>query len=293
MLYIDGFPAGRSSTVVALPSEVEPTQQAWLGRSLYPGDPGLHGLMDDFRIYNRKLSSTEIADLAWPDSDYSSWRFDENTGTTASDSSDNALDATLEGGASWTAGRLNSAVSLSGTDQYVSFADNPIADCTTELTISVWVNSGAFDYWDGWSRILDFGNGFINPDRDVSAGAFLTPLGLDGHITFSLKAPGDPNELFMVANSGVPADGAWHHVAVVVSETEARIQLDGINVFYAEYATWPWAWVLPGELGALTQNRLGRSAYYPADADLHGSLDELRISCRAYTYDEVRSLAFQ
>src|SRR4051812_38750580 len=80
-VYIDGFPAAaRLGGPVVPPREMEPlSPNSWLGRSHFEssGDPRLNGMLDDFRIYNRVLTASEIEDLAWPQHDYSYWRFDE------------------------------------------------------------------------------------------------------------------------------------------------------------------------------------------------------------------------
>jgi hypothetical protein len=49
--------------------------------------------------------------------------------------------------------------------------------------------------------------------------------------------------------------------------------------------------ILPKDMGNTTQNWLGRSQYYPADAHFTGSLDEFRIYNRALSASEVRYLA--
>ena len=89
-------------------------RNSWIGKSRFASDPGFDGTLDDFRIYDRQLTPAEIQDLAWPKTDYSYWRFDEGTGTTTVDSSDNAVGSALAGGATWTTGRLGGAVDLAG-----------------------------------------------------------------------------------------------------------------------------------------------------------------------------------
>jgi hypothetical protein len=47
--------------------------------------------------------------------------------------------------------------------------------------------------------------------------------------------------------------------------------------------------VTPADFAATTENWLGRSRF--PDPYLNGSIDDLRIACRAYTADEIKSLA--
>jgi hypothetical protein len=42
------------------PSSLGSTCSNWIGRLQYPADPYLHGWIDEFRIYNRDLSASEI-----------------------------------------------------------------------------------------------------------------------------------------------------------------------------------------------------------------------------------------
>jgi len=63
ILYIDGAEAGRNSNMTLRPSSLGNTTQNWLGRSQWPSDPYLTGMVDEFRIYSRSLSAAEISAL--------------------------------------------------------------------------------------------------------------------------------------------------------------------------------------------------------------------------------------
>jgi len=45
------------------PSNLGNTANNWIGRSQFAVDPFFDGFIDDFRIYSRALSATEIAAL--------------------------------------------------------------------------------------------------------------------------------------------------------------------------------------------------------------------------------------
>lgn len=281
-LYIDGFPAAQ---VVGQPDvpplEMEPLAgQSWLGHSRFGADPGFGGTMDDFRIYSRVLTATEIADLAWPGADYSYWRFDEGTGTDSVDSSDHAIPTALAGGATWDpAGRLGSAVSLPGAiagaaGPHVVLSANPLADCTQEMTVAAWVKLRSLD---NWARIFDFGS--------ASTFVYLAPT--DGAGThFAMVAAGGAFD--MVSPSPlIAADNTWHHIAVTVAaDGTVTMYADGSNAFQAVSDV-----VTPGDLGELTDLWLGKSRFL--DPYLNGSIDDLRVSCRAYTADEIKNLSYR
>ena len=81
--------------------------------------------------------------------------------------------------------------------------------------------------------------------------------------------------------------GVWHHLAVVVLGSTGRLYLDG-----AEVATNNMVTINPSDMGTTTANYLGKSQYAESgDAYLSGRLDEVVISCRAFSFDEIQLLA--
>ncbi len=78
-LYVNGAPVATSGALTIDPAAFAPTQN-FLGDSQFSADPLLAGLIDDFRVYSRGLSSAEIAALAVPpaavtvpDSSFAGW----------------------------------------------------------------------------------------------------------------------------------------------------------------------------------------------------------------------------
>jgi hypothetical protein len=276
-IYIDGYPAAKATTVDVAPSELEPlAASSWLGKSRFDLDGGFNGVLDDFLVYDRVLSAAEIATLANPKADYSRLAFDEAAGTTSADASERGVNATFTD-ATWASGVTGAAVLLSGTPataQYVTLS-NPLAGCTTELTVALWVKQTAAS---PWARIFDFGG---TNDNFM----FLTPSNIDGKLQLNIHAKPPIAETVVVSASAYPVDAAWHHVAVVVSSTVASLYIDGNVVGNAPTP------VTPAVLGATNEHWLGKSRF--PDAYFKGSFDELRISCRALTSDEIKNLAFR
>jgi hypothetical protein len=62
-LYVEGERIASGATAV-LPKDLGKTTQNWIGRSQYAADAYFFGSIDDFRIYNRALSATEVRYLA-------------------------------------------------------------------------------------------------------------------------------------------------------------------------------------------------------------------------------------
>ena len=97
-LYVNGQPVGTNTNMTLNPSDLGSTNQNWIGRSQYPGDPYLAATVDDFQVYDRALSAAEISGLASGQpgaGDVASYKFDESGGATAVDSSGNGRDATI------------------------------------------------------------------------------------------------------------------------------------------------------------------------------------------------------
>ena len=63
-LYIDGKVAAQNTEAINTPSSLGQTTQNWLGLSQYSADPFLVGSLDEFRIYNRVLTKSEVLFLA-------------------------------------------------------------------------------------------------------------------------------------------------------------------------------------------------------------------------------------
>jgi hypothetical protein len=99
-LYIDGKAVATNSNMVVNPSSLGVTTQNWIGHSQFPADPFLDAAVDDFNIYSRALSASEIAALAGGQpgaGDVADYKFDEASGATAIDSSGSGNNATILG----------------------------------------------------------------------------------------------------------------------------------------------------------------------------------------------------
>lgn len=59
-LYVDGVAVGTNSGMSNKPSALGVTSLNYIGRSQFSSDPYLNSIIDEFRIYNRALSATEL-----------------------------------------------------------------------------------------------------------------------------------------------------------------------------------------------------------------------------------------
>jgi hypothetical protein len=110
-----------------------------LGRA---NSSNLTGMLDDVRLYNYERA---IRHVAW---DYNlgkplvRFKFDENTGTIAHDSSEFGINGTLTNGPAWISGKRNYGLNFSGADDYVSVPDANQLDITDSITIAAWIKPG-------------------------------------------------------------------------------------------------------------------------------------------------------
>jgi hypothetical protein len=270
-LYVDGAQVGSNTSMTIKPSDLGATTQNWIGRSQYP-DPYLDGRVDDFRIYDQALPADEIAALAAPGM-IAWYKFDQTGGITVADSSGDFNHGTINGGAAWTTGKVGNAVDLNGTNGYIALSSGIVSGADT-ITIAAWVN---LDSVNNWTRIFDFGTG-------TSTNMFLTPKnGANGKIRFAIKNNGS-SEQIIDGQSTLPT-GGWHHVAVTLNGSTGTLYVDGTQVGSNTSMT-----IKPSDLGATTQNRIGRSQY-TSDPYLDGRVDDFRIYNQALSAGEIATLA--
>lgn len=283
-IFVDGYPTATAQTNAWRPAQIEPTSAGYLGRSGVATDPYFKGNLDDFRIYDVVLSQSAIADLASPGEDYSYFRFDEPSGTTAADSSARDFDGTLEEegvgetDAVFAAGRLGNALALDSThSQYVSLPTEVISDCN-DLTIALWANLSSVG---NWTRLFDYFG-------DDGQFLYFTPAfpGTGQQLRFTI-VDGPDQSVIGTYPDGTTLTGAWHHYAFTLSDTEGRVYFDGVEIGSNPSMTFDPADL---DVGANPHAWLGRS-HFPADPYLDGLVDDLRISCRAFTADEIKALA--
>jgi len=99
-LYINGQPVATNDNMTLNPAALGTTNQNWIGRSQFPADPYLAATVDDFQIYDHALSASDIAALAGGQpgaGNVASYKFDEDSGPIALDSSGNGHNATIIG----------------------------------------------------------------------------------------------------------------------------------------------------------------------------------------------------
>ena len=195
------------------------------------------------------------------------------------DSSGNGYDGTLEGGPFFddADGNLGRALSFDGINDYVDLPIGSLIAGLSDITVAMWIdfpNSGG-----DWQRVFDFGN------SSTEGYMFLSPrTGSAGPMRLAITPSTGSNE--STIDTAATLASGWHHVAVTIDSATMTmaIYVDGMVAVEGVTET------LPRDMGATTQNWLGRSQY-EADDYFTGLLADFSIYSRALSEAEILYLA--
>ncbi|MFF7266370.1 LamG-like jellyroll fold domain-containing protein [Streptomyces sp. NPDC008159] len=204
------------------------------------------------------------------------WAMDEDSGTTAADSSGNGNTATLGPAATWTTGRVGSgAVGMGGTAGSVVDVPTPVVDTSASFTVSAWVK-------------LSSTSGFqtaVSIDGTSLSGFYLQLNGTTGKFSFTRRASDSSSATTTRADAiSAPATGTWYHLVGVddVATGTLRLYVDGQAQGSVPYTG---AWKATGH------TVIGRGLYGGKPTDyLKGSVDDVRLYSGAMTAAEVAAL---
>jgi hypothetical protein len=175
---------------------------------------------------------------------------------------------TANGTESYAAGNIGQAISLNGTNNYVTLsATNPMASYD-QITVASWV------YWNGssqWQRIFDFGN-------NTSQYMFLTPRSGTNTLRFAIKNGGGEQS---VETSQLAAN-QWAHVAVTLSGGTAKLYVNGTLA-----ATKSGFTIKPSDFKP-SLNYIGKSQF--SDPLFNGKIDEFSIFNYALSDTDIQSI---
>jgi hypothetical protein len=227
------------------------------------------GKIDEVRFYNRGLSAADVQILANEPAGY--WKFDENTGTTAADSSGNAYNGTVTG-PTWTTGRVNSAMSFDGTNDYVQVGAQAGLEMSDTLTISAWI------FPTGAGSDATIGGTIVNKEGEYQ----LVRLP-NGGIRWAL-ANTDPGWTYVNTGATAPLN-EWTHVAFVYNKGTATTYINGSPVHTYNGSGAIVDNIHPSEDDFRIGGRQGWNQHF------QGKIDEVRIYSRGLTAAEVQVLA--
>jgi len=151
------------------------------------------------------------------------WRFDEESGTTAHDSSGNGRDGTLIGDPKWTAGKIGGALEFDGQNDVVDLGAFDVTG--SGITLAGWVKPITFAINDG--RVISKANEWGENDHwwmlsTISSGGEI-------RLRFRLKTEGQ-NTTTLIAGSGPLVTDEWQHAAATWDGSTMRLYLNGEDV---------------------------------------------------------------
>ena len=220
----------------------------------------------------RVILARKVTRLVPPDTSVGAYyKFDEVAGTVAVDFWNDDNGATLVNGPTWVAGKYGNAVSLDGSDDYVSLPGG-IMSTISNCTVACWVKLSSNATW---SRIFDFGT-------STAVNMFLTPQGGAGKIRYAITTSGSGGEQQIDGAAALPT-GSWQHVAVTWTANTGTLYVNGVQVGQNTSMT-----LNPSSLGNTNRNYIGRSQ--SSDPYLYGLVNDFRIYSRALSASEITQL---
>ena len=192
------------------------------------------------------------------------WKFDEDTGTTANDSSGNGNTGTVSNG-SWLPGKINCCLSFNGTSSSVadtSASGLPAANAAQ--TVSCWMYVSATPSAKATALAVS----------GSSSGVY---IGYNSSTTFGVWTY---SGTLLVSTTTLPSADAWHFITYTLSGSTNTLYIDGTSVNTSTTAT------NTGAATALTAGMTPGGTNY-----FSGDLDEIRVYNRALSAAEISGLA--
>lgn len=252
------------------------------------------GVIDEVRIYNRALSTTEITEHYYNQFLNNSGLvlyvpFDNRSGATASDHSGIVNNFTLTGFTStaagtgdtsssgWTTygrpnraniGTFGNATKFNGKDDDIKIPDSSSLRLGTNQTVEAWIYPQANA--TNWVRIVGKGD---SPNRnyglwrEIDGDILCQWFGVVSNSCWTNTGPGSPGN--------VPT-GGWHHTACTYDSTQTRLYVDGNLITTCAYANTPYTSADPATIG-----------YAGFHTFFDGLIDEARIYKRALSPNEI------
>src|SRR5262249_16916114 len=194
------------------------------------------------------------------------WKFDEISGTSASDSSGNGNKGTLVNGPLWTAGRVGNALLFDGINDHVTVPDSNSLDLSSSFTLSAWVNP-ASTFTDFRSILVKNYSYYLYASVTGYCGDGNPLGGFSGATTQTVCEP-----------SPLPIN-TWTHLAVTYNGSALTFYQDGVAVTTS---------TVSGSLSPTTGTlQIGGSQF---GEYFQGLIDEVRIYNRALNDTEIQAI---
>jgi FlaG/FlaF family flagellin (archaellin) len=207
------------------------------------------------------------------------WKFDEGSGTIASDSSLYGNNGTFSSNApNWVDGKYGKALNFNGYSRYVSVGNSSIFRLQN-LTITAWINRTGNNEW---ARIVSKTNYYTSSENDKSGWNLLLADSNSGYGVYFVINKSSTNTLCGTNAADAKTQlNKWYFVAASYDGSVARLYLNGTLVSSATCQD--SINYVPGirNVSISAQWSDDNSCYFP------GIIDDVRIWSRALTPEEI------
>ena len=267
------------------------TETTKIGHGFAWGNEYFDGKIDEVRVYDKALSSSEISAIYDDEKDgkecestseclpkpVGNWRMDECSwggyDKEVEDTALSELDGTAKGGAVTDVGKLCKGGSFDGVDDHVEIGDLN-SDLSQGLTLSVWVKFDR-DNDGNNERIIDFGNG------NESDNIMLYRNGNSNDLAFTIYKESDKcGEL--IASDGIKPNEFHLYSATIDSNKNMKIYRDEQEIASGTASCMP-----PNT--TRTKSYIGKSNS-SADAYFKGSIDEVKLFDRDLNSTQIQKI---
>lgn len=281
IFYIDGVQKGIDTSA----AYINWASANWQDKSLYIGarkaqlgtyDKYLNGKIDEFIMYDKALSATDVETLyarsnsgnayceveappasACPSDLIAYYKFDEGSGSVAADSTDNGYDGTING-ATWTAGKVGT-----GALNFVAGNEVDTGEVINynQFTISFWAKPNLVG--PNYAYTINTGSGAGDYHPLISVGL----------------SPPEPTYGGSIVSIGYPSNNEWYYFTVTYDGTTENLYLNDQLILSGAYT------VPPAVNKILSIG--GLANWGPAGEEYRGVMDEVAVYNRALTQAEV------
>lgn len=268
-LYVNGVFVDNTSTTKSSTSP----GTARIGIFYNGADRQFHGIIDEVRIYNRALSAEEVRYHYNRGGPVAHWKFDEGSGTTAYDETENNNDGTLFNSPTWTTGKYGSALDFDGTDDYAAIGDLGVGN---NYTAEAWIKP---DQLTGGNTAQQL-HGFTVMASSTGSGTgyplWLTVKGTEVKL-WAYETTNDGGA--RTTNGANLTTGNWFHItATAIKSGATKVYVNGMEkLSFTNDGECDWNNIFT--IGDLRPDRL---------IGFNGTIDDVRVFNYIRTVDQIQ-----
>ena len=211
------------------------------------------------------------------------WKFDEGTGDIAYDSS-GSNNGIIRGGASWTDGISNSALSFNGKNNYVE-SENSILLGDQPFTYEAWIKTSVSE-----GTIIDIENQGIGIGDNKGAAFSVYGDEIPGYEGRLYLRIADDAHTYRIVGTTVVTDGKWHHVVGMRSSSgnDLKLYVDAKEEAYTDITNVGDVGDV-GDISSTDHLCVGAHKCGKGGGFFNGAIDEVRVWNKALSEEEIEA----